>query len=120
MTSRKRYVQYLAAQRFYEEASGDYGFHQEPPYDFSEAELRIEAEFRCWLHTIDLQNCPNTLPMGAALRGMADAWDWLHGPYQWWAWPVLSTCNQCSPDHVCANCHSMLRYCYLSDEWWNH
>ena len=90
------------------------------PNPHYEAELRMEAAFRCWLHTIDLQNCPNTLPMDAALRGMADAWDWLHGPYQWWSWPVLSTCNQCSPDHVCANCHSMLRYCYLSDEWWNH
>ena len=120
MTSRKRYVQYLAAQRFYEESTGDYGFHQEEPYDFSEAELRMEAAFRCWLHTIDLQNCPNTLPMGAALRGMADAWDWLYGPYQWWAWPVLSTCNECNCDQVCANCHSMLRFCYLSDEWWNH
>ena len=40
MSSRKRYVQYLAAQRFYEEATGDFGFYQEDAYEFTEAELR--------------------------------------------------------------------------------
>ena len=40
MSSRKRYLQYLAAQRFYEEATGDYGLYQEDAYEFTEAELR--------------------------------------------------------------------------------
>ena len=75
MSSRKRYFQYLAAQRFYEEATGDYGFYQEDPYEFSECELRMEAAFRCWLREIDVQQCPQMLPLDAALRGMADAWD---------------------------------------------
>ena len=121
MSSRKRYFQYLAAQRFYEEATGDYGFYQEDPYEFTEAELRMEAAFRCWLREIDLQDCPPMLPLDAALRGMADAWDWLYGPYEWWAWPVISTCARCSRnDDVCADCHSMLRYCFLSEGWWDH
>ena len=119
MASRRRYVQYLAAQRFYEEATGDYGFHQDTPYDFTENELRMEAAFRCWLHTVDLEACPGMLPMDAALRGLADAWDWLYGPYAWWTWPVLSMCR-CSADDVCDDCHSLLRYCYLSDAWREH
>ena len=105
MSSRKRYFQYLAAQRFYEEATGDNGFYQEDAYEFTEAELRMEAAFRCWLREIDLQDCPPMLPMDAALRGMADAWDWLYGPYVW------------TTDDVCADCHSLLRYCILSDGW---
>ena len=40
MSSRKRYLQYLAAQRFYEEATGDFAFYQEDPSSFTEAELR--------------------------------------------------------------------------------
>ena len=47
MSSRKRYLQYLAAQRFYEEATGDFAFYQEDPSSFTEAELREEAAFRC-------------------------------------------------------------------------
>ena len=31
LESRERYLQYLAAQRFYEEASGDFTFYQEDP-----------------------------------------------------------------------------------------
>ena len=118
MSSRKRYFQYLAAQRFYEEHTGDYGFYQEDAYEFSEWELRMEAAFRCWLREIDVQQCPPMLPLDAALRGMADAWDWLYGPYVWWAWPVISSCARCSRcDDVCADCHSMLRFCYLSEGW---
>ena len=55
MSSRQRYFQYLAAQRLYEEATRDYGFYQEDAYEFTEAELRIEAAFRCWLREIDVQ-----------------------------------------------------------------
>ena len=79
MSSRKRYFQYLAAQRFYEEATGDYGFYQEDAYEFTECELRMEAAFRCWLREIDVQQCPQMLPLDAALRGKADAWDWVYG-----------------------------------------
>ena len=94
MSSRKRYLQYLAAQRFYEEATGDFGFYQEDAHAFTEAELREEAAFRCWLREIDIHDCPLMLPSNAALRGMADAWDWLYGPLTWWSWPVLSTCQR--------------------------
>ena len=121
MSSRKRYLQYLAAQRFYEEATGDFGFHQEDAHLFTEAELREEAAFRCWLREIDLQHCPPQLPLGAALRGLADGYDWLYGPYVWWTWPVISTCAHCSRrDDVCADCHSLLRYCLMSEAWWEH
>ena len=58
MSSRKRHLQYLAAQRFYEEATGDFAFYQEDPSLFTEAELREEAAFRCWLREIDADNCP--------------------------------------------------------------
>ena len=58
MSSRKRYLQYLAAQRFYEEATGDFGFYQEDAYAFTEAELREEAAVRCWLREIDIHDCP--------------------------------------------------------------
>ena len=67
MSSRKRYLQYLAAQRFYEEATSDFAFYQEDPSTFTEAELREEAAFRCWLREIDTENCPLMLPSGATL-----------------------------------------------------
>ena len=119
ISSRKRYVQHLAAQRFYEEATGDYGFYQEDAYEFTEAELREEAAFRCWLREIDLHDCPLMLPSNAALRGLADAWDWLYGPLLWWSWPVLSTCARCSrnADMLCADCQCLLRYCFMSEAW---
>ena len=62
MSSRKRYLQYLAAQRFYEEATGDFAFYHEDPSSFTDAELRQEAAFRCWLREIDPHNCPLMLP----------------------------------------------------------
>ena len=119
MSSRKRYLQYLAAQRFYEEATGDFAFHQEDPSTFTEAELREEAAFRCWLREIDTENCPLMLPSGAALRGMADAWDWLYGPYTWWSWAVWSSCKRCSKgaDILCEDCESYMRFCAMSEAW---
>ncbi len=119
MSSRKRYLQYLAAQRFYEEATGDFALYQEDPSTFTEAELREEAAFRCWLREIDIENCPLMLPSGAALRGMADAWDWLYGPHAWWSWPVWSSCKPCSKgaDMLCEDCESFLRYCAMSEAW---
>ena len=119
MSSRKRYLQYLAAQRFYEEATGDFAFYQEDPSFFTEAELREEAAFRCWLREIDLHDCPPMLPSDAALRGLADAWDWLYGPLTWWSWPVWSSCKRCSKgaDMLCEDCESLLRYCAMSEAW---
>ena len=119
MSSRKRYLQYLAAQRFYEEATGDFAFYQEDPSTFTEGELREEAAFRCWLREIDTENCPLMLPSGAALRGMADAWDWLYGPYTWWAWPVWSSCKRCSKgaEILCEDCESYMRFCAMSEAW---
>ena len=119
MSSRKRYLQYLAAQRFYEEATGDFGFYQEDAHAFTEAELREEAAFRCWLREIDIHDCPLMLPSNAALRGMADTWDWLYGPLTWWSWPVVSTCQRCSrnADVLCSECHCLLRYCAMSEAW---
>ena len=46
LESQERYFQYLAAKRFYEEASGDFTFYQEDPSDFTEDELREEALLR--------------------------------------------------------------------------
>ena len=119
MSSRKRYLQYLAAQRFYEEATGDFAFCQEDPSSFTEAELREEAALRCWLREIDTENCPLMLPSGAALRGMADAWDWLYGPYTWWSWPVWSSCRRCSKgaERLCEDCESYMRFCAMSEAW---
>ena len=110
MSSRKRYLQYLAAQRFYEEATGDFAFYQEDPSTFTEGELREEAAFRCWLREIDTENCPLMLPSGAALRGMADAW---------WSWPVWSSCKRCSKgaDMLCEDCESYMRFCAMSEGW---
>ena len=45
LESQERYLQDLAAQRFYEEASGDFTFYQEDPSSFTEEELREEAAF---------------------------------------------------------------------------
>ena len=119
LASRKRYLQYLAAQRFYEEATGDYAFSQNDPSDFTENELREEAAFRCWLREIDHHNCPTELPSSAALRNIADQFDWFYGEYAWWAWPVWSSCNLCSkaPVALCADCESYMRYCALSEGW---
>ena len=82
LESRERYLQYLAALRFYEEASGDFTFYQEEPSYFTEEELREEAAFRCWLREID--DCSPTLPSSATLRAMADAYDWEYGEHVWW------------------------------------
>ena len=105
----QRYLQYLAAQRFYEEESGD----------FTEEELREEATFRCWLREIDPQDYP-ALPSSTALRTMANSFDWEYGEYAWWSWPVWSTCEQCQLREaplLCADCESYIRYCALSEGW---
>ncbi len=119
LSSRKRYLQYLAAQRFYKEAMGDFAFYQDDPSDFTEEELREEAAIRCWLREIDPHTCPAEMPSSAALRGIADAYDWLYGEYAWWTWPVWSSCKLCSKALVapCADCQSYMRYCALSDGW---
>ena len=115
----ERFLQYLAAQLFYEEASGDFTFYQEDPSYFTEEELREEAAFRCWLREIDPHDCPSALPSSAALRAMADTYDWLYGEHAWWAWPVWSSCERCSdaPVMLCADCESYMRYCVISQGW---
>ena len=62
LQSQQRYLQYLAAQRFYKEASGDFTFYEEEPSYFTEKELREEAAFRCWLREIDPRDYPSALP----------------------------------------------------------
>ena len=73
LDSRERYLQYLAALRFYVEATGDFTVYQEEPGSFTEDELREEAAFRCWLR--EIQVYPTTLPPSTTLRVMADAYD---------------------------------------------
>ena len=117
LESQDRFLQWLAAQRFYEEASGDYTFFQEEPSFFTEDELREEAAFRCWLREVDARNC-QTLPSSAALHAMADEFDWLYGEYVWWSWPVWSSCQHCSSYTVpCGDCLSYMQYCGLSQNW---
>ena len=118
LESRERYLQYLAALRFYEEASGDFTFYQEEPSSFTEEELREEAAFRCWLREIDI--CPTTLPPSATLRVMADAYDWEYGEFVWWTWPVWSSCDVCRGEEapvMCADCWSYARFCAMSEGW---
>ena len=116
--SQERFLQYLAAQRFYEEASGDFTFYQDPPSDFTEQELREEAALRCWLRELDPSVGAAALPSSSALRAMADAYDWQYGEHAWWAWPVWSSCQHCAEaTMVCACCESYLRYCAMSEEW---
>ena len=81
--SQQRYLQYLAAQRFYEEASGDFTLYEEEPGDFTEKELREEAAFRCWLREIDPQDYPAALPSSTTLHAMANSYDWQYGEYAW-------------------------------------
>ena len=75
LESQERYFQYLAAQRFYEEASGDFTFYQEDPSYFTEQELREEAALWCWLRELDPLCCLTALPSSSALRAKADAYD---------------------------------------------
>ena len=120
LESRARYLQYLAAQRFYEEASGDFTFFQEDPSHFTENELRGEAAFRCWFREIDPHDYPSALPSSATLFAMAESYDWHYGEYAWWAWPVWSTCEEHCTDAavlLCADCESYMRYCALSEAW---
>ncbi len=77
LESQERYFQYLAAQRFYEEASGDFTFYQEDPSDFTEEELREEAALRCWLRELNPRDCPTALPTSATLRARAVDYEWL-------------------------------------------
>ena len=116
--SQNRFLQWLAAQRFYTEASGDFTFFQEEPSNFTEDELRVEAAFRCWLREIDARNC-QTLPSSATLHVIADAHDWLYGDYVWWNWPVWSSCKHCSRGEtaLCGDCLSYLQYCAMSQNW---
>ena len=81
LQSQQRYLQYLAAQRFYEEATGDLMFYEEEPSFFTEMELREEAAFRCWLREVDPRDCPAALPSSTALQAMADSHDWQYGGY---------------------------------------
>ena len=75
LESQERNFQYLAAKRFYEEASGDFTFYQEDPSDFTEDELREEAALRCWLRQLKPNDCPLALPTSVMLRAMADDYD---------------------------------------------
>ena len=88
LQSRQRYLQYLAAQRFYEEASGDFMFYEEEPSYFTEKELREEAAFCCWLRETDPHDYTAALPSSATLHVMGDSYDWKYGEYAWWAWPI--------------------------------
>ena len=118
LESQERYFQYLAAKRFYEEASGDFTFYQEDPSDFTEDELREEAALRCWLRQLKPNDCPLALPTSAMLRAMADDYDDWYGEFAWWAWPVWSSCEVCSESiTLCACCESYLRYCAMSEQW---
>ena len=120
LESRDRFLQWLAAQRFYEEASGDFMIFQEEPSNFTEDELREEAAFRCWLREVDARNC-QTLPSSATLHVIADAYDWLYGEHVWWSWPVWSSCEHCSraraPAALCGDCQSYMHYCAMSQGW---
>ncbi len=116
LESRERYLQYLAALRFYEEATGDFTFYQEEPASFTEDELREEAAFRCWLR--ELHAYPASLPPSATLLVMADAYDWEYGEYVWWTWPIWSSCDVCRETPVmCAECCSYARFCTISEGW---
>ena len=118
LESQERYFQYLAAKRFYEEASGDFTFYQEDPSDFTEDELREEAALRCWLRQLKPNECPLALPTSAMLRAMADDYDDWYGEFAWWAWPVWSSCELCSESiTLCECCESYLRYCAMSEQW---
>ena len=102
--SQHRYLQHLAAQRFYEEESGDFTFYEEEPSDFTEKELREEAAFRCWLRE----------------HAMANSYDWQYGEYAWWAWPVWSSCEHCHSKEaplLCADCEYYMQYCAMSEGW---
>ena len=121
LESRDRFLQWLAAQRFYEEASGDFTFFQEEPSNFTEDELREEAAFRCWLREVDARDC-QTLPSSATLHVIADAYDWLYGEHVWWSWPSWSSCEHCSraacaPVALCVDCQSYMHYCVMSQGW---
>ena len=118
--SQQRYLQHLAAQRFYEEASGDFTFYEEEPSDFTEKELREEAAFRCWLREIDPQDYPAALPSSTTLHAMANSYDWQYGEYAWWAWPVWSSCEHCHSKEaplLRADCESYMQYCAMSEGW---
>ena len=103
----RRYLQYVAARVFAEEATED----------FTEDELREEAAFRCWLADADVLNW-DALPPSLILRALADYYDWQYGECVWWTWPVWSTCERCQPFGTprCAQCESFTRYCELSAE----
>ena len=121
LESRDRFLQWLAAQRFYEEASGDFTFFQEEPSNFTEDELREEAAFRCWLREVDARDC-QTLPSSTTLHVIADAYDWLYGEHVWWSWPIWSSCEHCSraacaPVALCVDCQSYMHYCVMSQGW---
>ena len=128
--SQQRYLQHLAAQRFYEEESGDFTFYREEPSDFTEEELREEAAFRCWLRQIEPQDYPAVLPSSTVLRTMANSFDWQYGECAWSSWPSWSTCELCSRRRaecelcqlreaqvLCAQCESYMRHCTLSEGW---
>ena len=118
--SQQRYLQHLAAQRFYEEESGDFTFYREEPGDFTEEELREEAAFRCWLRHIEPQNYPAALPSSTFPSAIANSFDWHYGPHAWWAWPVWSTCARCQLREaplLCAECESYMRCCTMSEGW---
>ena len=121
LQSQQRYLQYLAAQRFDDEASGDFTFYEEDPSYFTEKELREEAAFRCWLWEIDPRDCTAALPSSTTLHAMGDSYDWQYGEHAWWSWPVWSSCEHCHSEEeapvLCADCSSYMRYCAMSEGW---
>ena len=100
--ARQRYLQYLAAQRFDEEASGDFTVYEEKPSDFTEKELREEAAFRCWLREIDTHGYPAALPSSITLHTMANC-----------------SCHSNEAPILRIDCESYVQYCAMSEGWTN-
>ena len=117
--SQHRYLQHLSAQRFYEEESGDFTFYREEPSDFTEEELREEAAFRCWLRQIEPQDYPSGVTVEHHSGRAGQLYDWQHGEYVWWTWPVWSSCEHCHNKQapMCLDCETYMQYCALSEGW---
>lgn len=88
-----------------------------PGVCFTYAEIRLEAAFRAWLRTVDVEApAPESLPDESRLHFLAAGWDCEYGEETWWDWSVWSSCETCAERGFvgCQSCRELTGFMELA------
>jgi len=88
-----------------------------PGIYFTYEDIRLEAAFRAWLRTVDVEApAPKSLPDESRLPSLAAGWDCEYGEETWWDWSVWSSCETCAERGFvgCWSCRELTRFMELA------